>query len=99
MNYFNSSSIAETLRKYPPFPVLTRLCTQSYKIPNSDVIIDKNVQAFIPILGIQYDPEYYPEPDKFDPERFNSENKAKRHAYTWLPFGEGPRSCIGKFSK
>ncbi|KAF2897213.1 hypothetical protein ILUMI_08961 [Ignelater luminosus] len=87
--------INETLRKYPPVSVLTRNCTQSYKIPNTDVIIDKDVQVFIPVLGIQHDPEYYPEPDKFDPERFSPENKAKRHPYTWLPFGEGPRSCIG----
>ncbi|KAF2882934.1 hypothetical protein ILUMI_23239 [Ignelater luminosus] len=87
--------VNETLRKYPPVPALTRSCTQPYKIPNSDVVIDKDVQVLIPILGIQHDPVYYPEPEKFDPERFSPENKAKRHPYAWLPFGEGPRSCIG----
>ncbi|KAF2887144.1 hypothetical protein ILUMI_19029 [Ignelater luminosus] len=87
--------INETLRKYPPVSVFTRNCTQSYKIPNTDVIIDKHVQVLIPILEIQHDPEYYPEPDKFDPERFSPEDKAKRNHYTWLPFGEGLRSCIG----
>ncbi|KAF2882935.1 hypothetical protein ILUMI_23240 [Ignelater luminosus] len=87
--------VNETLRKYPPVPVLSRNCTQSYKIPNSDVVIDKDVEVFVPVLGIQHDPDYYPEPERFDPERFSPENKTKRHAYSWLPFGEGPRGCIG----
>ncbi|KAF2882937.1 hypothetical protein ILUMI_23242 [Ignelater luminosus] len=87
--------VNETLRKYPPLSVLDRKCTRSYKLPNSDVVIDKGVQVFIPILGIQHDPEYYPDPERFDPERFNPENTVKRHPYTWLPFGEGPRACIG----
>lgn len=47
-------------------------------------------------MGLHHDPEYYPNPEKFDPERFSEENKSKRPAYTYLPFGDGPRICIGK---
>ncbi|KAF2892145.1 hypothetical protein ILUMI_14028, partial [Ignelater luminosus] len=83
-----------TLRKYPPIPILCRCCTEPYRIPNSDVVIDKNVHVYIPIIGIQHDTEYYPEPEKFDPERFSFQTKAKRQHYTWLSFGEGPRACI-----
>jgi cytochrome P450 family 6 len=87
--------INETLRKYPPVPLLMRKCVQDYKIPGEDVIIEKGTGIMIPVLGIHYDKEYYPDPEKFDPERFTEENKNSRHHYAHLPFGEGPRICIG----
>ncbi|KAF2896448.1 hypothetical protein ILUMI_09728 [Ignelater luminosus] len=87
--------ISETLRKYPPIPGITRKCTERYKLPDTNVIIEKDVLIFVPISAFHHDPEYYPNPEKFDPERFSSENQFGRHQYAWLPFGEGPRACIG----
>lgn len=49
----------------------------------------------IPIVGFHYDPKYYPEPELFDPERFNDDNKKNINPYTYMPFGVGPRACIG----
>lgn len=92
-----SISLLETLRKYPPFQFLTRMCTKSYKVPGEDLVIEKGTKLFISNLGIQNDPQYFPNPEKFDPERFSPENQDKLTPYTNLPFGNGPRICIGKW--
>nr|CAI5855769.1 unnamed protein product [Callosobruchus analis] len=87
--------VYETLRKYPALSFLFRMCNKSYTIPDTDITVEQGTRVFIPALGIHYDPEFYPDPEKFDPERFSEENKAARPNFTWLPFGEGPRICIG----
>ncbi|XP_063930107.1 probable cytochrome P450 6a14 [Zophobas morio] len=87
--------INETLRKYPAAPRLVRKCVKDYKIPDQDVIIEKGTMVEIPVYAIHYDKEYYPDPEKFDPDRFTEGNKSKRHQFAHLPFGEGPRMCIG----
>ncbi|XP_033231669.1 uncharacterized protein LOC117182674 [Belonocnema kinseyi] len=88
--------VSETLRKYPIVPILNRVCLKDYKIPNSNFCIPKGMKIIIPVLGIQRDPKIFPDPEEFRPERFDSNEIAKRHAFSYLPFGEGPRVCIGK---
>ncbi|GJQ77926.1 Cyp6a9 [Trypoxylus dichotomus] len=87
--------IDETLRKYPPVPHLSRKCTRDYQMPGTNTVLEKNRRVYISVLGLHRDPEYYPDPEKFDPGRFSEENKATRHPFTFIPFGEGPRNCIG----
>jgi cytochrome P450 family 6 len=58
--------------------------------------LEKGILTIIPVLGLHHDPKYYPDPERFDPERFSKEEIEKRHHYVYLPFGEGPRICIGK---
>lgn len=87
--------VQETLRKYPPVAVLSRECVSDYLLKEGNLLIKKGTRISIPLYGLHYDPEYYPEPDRFDPERFSDEMKRSRHHYTWLAFGEGPRNCIG----
>lgn len=72
-----------------------RKCAEEFKDPDSDLVIEKDAYLFIPISGLHRDERYYPDPEKFDPERFTEENKALRPKCVYLPFGDGPRFCIG----
>lgn len=80
---------------YPPLPAVPRTCTEDYLIPDTNITIEKGTTIMIPILGIQRDKEYFPEPDKFDPDRFNEENIGNIKPYSYIPFGSGPRNCLG----
>lgn len=87
----------ETLRMYPPLLILNRECTKDWKIPNTDIVVKRGVQVVIPAFALQRDEKYYPNPDQFVPERFNAENSAGKSFVDrpYMPFGEGPRVCIG----
>ncbi|CAH1375250.1 unnamed protein product [Tenebrio molitor] len=88
--------LKETHRKYPFTTFLIRETFDNYTFEETGLTIEKGVSIFIPLAGLHYDPEYYPNPEKYDPERFSDENKANRVPYTFMPFGEGPRICIGE---
>ncbi|XP_062558863.1 probable cytochrome P450 9f2 [Armigeres subalbatus] len=90
--------VSESLRKWPPGIVADRICTKDYQYKDgtsSSFVIEKGTSVWIPTIAIHNDPEYYPNPDKFDPERFSEENKAKINPSAYIPFGAGPRNCIG----
>ncbi|XP_024943138.1 probable cytochrome P450 6a13 [Cephus cinctus] len=87
--------IRETLRKHPPVGMVPRMCNKSYRIPGTETIIETGTKVLVPIYAIHHDPIYYPEPEVFDPDRFLEENRKTRESCTFLPFGEGPRICIG----
>lgn len=84
------------MRKYPTLPILTRKCVKPYRMADGTVL-ERGVRIIIPVYALHHDPQYYPDPDKFDPERFTPENKNSRPQFCYLPFGEGPRLCIGIF--
>ena len=85
---------AEALRLYPPVWVVGRRAKVDceiggYSIPaNSVVLLSQYV--------MQRDPRYFPEPDKFDPERWTPEAKAARPKFSYFPFSSGSRSCLGE---
>ncbi|XP_077870418.1 cytochrome P450 3A29-like [Saccoglossus kowalevskii] len=85
--------VSETLRKYPPATRFDRKCNKDVNI--NGIKIPSGMTVVGSIYGIHHDPDIYPDPDKFIPERFSKEEKAKRHPYAWIPFGAGPRNCIG----
>ncbi|KAF5305912.1 hypothetical protein FQR65_LT07523 [Abscondita terminalis] len=90
---------SELLRVHPPNPALERKAVKPYNIEPKNpgekaLLVDKNSFIWIPVEAIHKDPNYFPNPDVFDPERFNSENKKNIKPCTYIPFGNGPRNCI-----
>ncbi|KAG4076362.1 hypothetical protein HA402_005805 [Bradysia odoriphaga] len=94
---FIESCIDETLRMHPPFGVLTRQCTQNYKLPNSNAIIEKGTMIMLSVAGLQSDPKYYKNPEEFTPDRFSAAAVADKTFFNMpiLTFGQGPRVCMG----
>lgn len=90
MDKFFKNDVLETLRKYPVVMMLNRLCTKSITLPTTDLHVKKGTDILISVLGLHMDSDIWPDPERFDPERFSPENIAKRHPYSYIPFGEGP---------
>lgn len=88
------AAIKETLRLHPPYSVITRKCVKTYKFLDSKMLIDKGVTVNIPIEALHKDNIYFKEAGDFKPERFLDSSV---HGYTFLPFGAGPRKCIGEY--
>ncbi|NWH84308.1 CP3AL protein, partial [Aegithalos caudatus] len=86
-------TVNETLRVYPLGGRVERTCKKDVEI--NGVTIPKGVVVTIPPYVLHRDPDYWPNPDEFRPERFSKENKESIDPYTYLPFGAGPRNCIG----
>ena len=87
--------LCESLRMFPPAPRLFRKCNQACAV-SDDLTIEEGVDIVFPIYSLHHNPEHWPDPDKFDPERFNPNNEQSYPTFAYLPFGEGPRHCIGK---
>lgn len=91
--------ISETLRKWSS-PFSDRICIKNFTIQpkgegEKEIVIERGIGIFIPIYGFHHDPKYFPQPDRFLPERFSQENKNNIVPYSYVPFGIGPRNCIG----
>ena len=95
MIYFSYSLPAESLRKYPVLPMLSRQALENYTFAGTKFSIPAGTKLSIPVYGIHTDPDIYPEPEKFDPERFEEDAVAARHPMSYLAFGDGPRNCVG----
>ncbi|XP_058462581.1 probable cytochrome P450 9f2 [Malaya genurostris] len=90
--------VSEGLRKWPPAVVSDRYCTKDYVYDDgagTRFVIEKHQTIWIPTIAIHHNPKYYPNPEIFDPERFNEVNRSNINTAAYLPFGVGPRNCIG----
>nr|WET52718.1 cytochrome P450 [Phaedon brassicae] len=91
----------ENVRKNSIAHYLTKLCTEKYtytptnpEYKKMSVTLDRGTPVIIPITGLHKDPKYFESPDEFKPERFIDKDNIQK--FTYLPFGEGPRVCIGQ---
>ena len=82
---------------FPPTVTTDKLCIKPYTLDvNPPLELEPGDRLFIPVYGLHHDPTYYPDPERFDPERFRDGKKLHINTSPYLPFGSGPQSCIGK---
>lgn len=84
---------SEVLRLYTPGFLIHRRCNEGCKV--NGLSIPPGVDVFMPPYVLHRDPLLWPDPEKFDPNRFSAKNKEAQAACTYMPFGMGPRQCIG----
>ncbi|CAG9811405.1 unnamed protein product [Chironomus riparius] len=90
--------ICEALRMWSPAGLTNRECSKDYDLKLSDgntLKLRSGDILNIPIYSIHHDPKYFEDPEKFDPERFSDERKGSIVDGSYIPFGSGPRVCIG----
>lgn len=94
---FTDRVIKEGLRLHTITPMTERILSEDVDVGKYK--FKKNSSVLINICGVHHNENYYPDPYKFDPDRFLPENFAKLHAGAFIPFGTGSRNCIGNYLK
>lgn len=74
---------------------LDRVAAKDYQI-DENLTIPAGTPVYLNAVGMHVDPQYFPDPMGFNPDRFLPENERSITPFTFLPFGDGPRACIGK---
>ena len=90
---FTTQVINEALRLYPPFWMVDREAVADDRV--GDIAIPRGSTVVVFIHGVHHSPQYWDNPESFDPERFSKANEKMHTPFAHLPFGAGPRGCIG----
>lgn len=91
---YASRVVKEAMRLYPPAFVLARRAARETTIGR--YVVPRGSEVVVWLYFTHRDPRYYPDPESFRPERFEAEAEAARPKQSYLPFGAGPRACIGR---
>ncbi|XP_072420147.1 cytochrome P450 4F3 isoform X3 [Chiloscyllium punctatum] len=92
---FTTMCIKESLRLHPPVTTVARCCTEDIQLPDGRVIPKGNI-CLISIYGTHHNPAVWPDPEVYNPYRFDSTDTDKRAPHAYIPFSAGPRNCIGQ---
>ncbi|XP_038640735.1 cytochrome P450 4F22 isoform X2 [Scyliorhinus canicula] len=92
---FTTMCIKESLRLHPAVTTIARCCTEDIKLPDGRVIPKGNT-CLISIYGTHHNPAVWPDPEVYNPYRFDSAGTEKRASHAYIPFSAGPRNCIGQ---
>ncbi|EDL40279.1 mCG23712, isoform CRA_b, partial [Mus musculus] len=92
---FLTMCIKESLRLHPPVLLISRCCTQDILLPDGRAIPKGNI-CVISIFGVHHNPSVWPDPEVYNPFRFDPENPQKRSPLAFIPFSAGTRNCIGQ---
>ncbi|XP_044729378.1 cytochrome P450 9e2-like [Chrysoperla carnea] len=104
MTYLDAC-VSEAFRLNPPLYFSLRDCTSPIEFPmpkddeskeNEKLLIEPGVTMIIPMYQIHRDPKYHKNPEEFNPSRFMDKEKSSIQNYTYFPFSDGPRMCLGK---
>ncbi|MYZ46741.1 cytochrome P450 [Propylenella binzhouense] len=90
---FTRQVILEAMRLYPPAPLIVRKAVRPVRI--GPVAVEEGARVQVPVYVVHRHRALWAAPDRFDPGRFAPEAAKARHRYAYLPFGAGPRICIG----
>ncbi|XP_055539257.1 probable cytochrome P450 9f2 [Wyeomyia smithii] len=90
--------ISETLRKWPASPSCDRQCTKDFQLSENGFRVQfrKGDSVWVSLWAMHRDEHFFPEPERFDPERFGEANRDRIRNSGYMPFGLGQRNCIGK---
>jgi cytochrome P450 len=91
---YTENVMAESLRLYPPAWAMGRYARDDFSL--GDYFLPARTTVLISQFVTHRDPRYFPDPLRFDPDRFTAEGKAQRAKFTYFPFGAGARQCIGE---
>jgi len=88
--------IMETLRMYPPVPIIARKLNEDVKLASGDYTVPAGATVAIAPFILHRNPKLFPNPGVFNPDNFLAEKCQERHFYSYIPFSAGPRSCVGR---